>query len=72
MHGLQRSSLCLVAQGAKSVMVGREIYEYDPQHMIVFSVDVPVTSRVVRASRTEPFLALRLNLDPHVIAQLVL
>jgi AraC-like DNA-binding protein len=71
-HGVQQSALCIVAQGEKSVMVGREVYEYNPSRIIVFSVDVPVASQVTRASLSEPFLCLRLDLDPQEIAKLVL
>ena len=49
-HGMQQSALCIVAQGEKSVMVGREVYKYAPSRIIVFSVDVPVASQVTRAS----------------------
>ena len=72
MHGVQRSALCIVAQGAKSVMVGREVYDYDPSRMIVFSVDMPVASQVTRATHSEPYLCLRLDLDPQEIAKLIL
>jgi AraC-like DNA-binding protein len=71
-HGVQQSAVCIVAQGEKSVMVGREVYEYNPSRIIVFSVDVPVASQVTRASHSEPFLCLRLDLDPQTIANLVL
>ena len=71
-HGVQQSAVCLVAQGAKSVMVGRDVYEYAPSRMIVYSVDVPVAAQVTRASRAEPYLCLRLDLDPEKIANLVL
>ncbi len=71
-HGLQRPALCIVAQGAKRVMVGREAYEYDPARMIAFSVDLPVTAQVTRASGAEPFLCFRLDLDRGKIAELVL
>jgi AraC-like DNA-binding protein len=71
-HGVQQSAVCIVAQGAKSVMVGRDVYEYDPSHMIVFSVDMPVASQVTRASVAEPFLCLRLDLDPQKVANLIL
>jgi len=71
-HGVQQSALCIVAQGEKSVMVGREVYKYAPSRIIVFSVDVPVTSQVTRASLSEPFLCLRLDLDPQEVAKLVL
>lgn len=71
-HGLAQPALCIVAQGAKSVMLGQEVYEYDEARMIAFSVDVPVTAQITRASRSEPFLAFRLDLDPHKVAELVL
>jgi AraC-like DNA-binding protein len=71
-HALRVSSLCIVAQGAKTVIVGDEVYEYDASRMIVFSVALPVAAQVTRASRSEPYLSLRLELDPHKIADLVL
>jgi hypothetical protein len=58
-YGVQQSALCIVAQGAKSVMLGRDVFEYDASRMIAFSVDVPVASQVTRASYAEPFLYLR-------------
>jgi AraC-like DNA-binding protein len=71
-HGVQQSAVCIVAQGEKSVMVGREVFEYKPSRIIVFSVDVPVASQVTQASRSEPFLCLKLDLDPQEVAKLVL
>jgi hypothetical protein len=71
-HTLRVSSLCIVAQGAKTVIVGDEVYEYDASRMIVFSVALPVAAQVTRASHSEPYLSLRLDLDPHKIAELVL
>jgi len=71
-HVLSLPSLCMVAQGAKTVIVGQEVYEYDASRMIVFSVALPVAAQVTRASHAEPYLALRLDLDPHKIADLVL
>jgi AraC-like DNA-binding protein len=64
--------LCIIAQGAKSVMLGQEVYEYDTSRMLIFSVDLPVAGLVTRANRSEPYLSLRLDLDPHKIADLVL
>jgi AraC-like DNA-binding protein len=65
-------ALCVVAQGAKVVMLGRDVYSYDASRMIVYAVDLPVAGHIVRASRREPFLALKLDLDPYKIADLVL
>ena len=71
-HAMQRPALCIVAQGAKRVMLGQEVYEYDAGRMIVFSVDLPVAAQVTRASHAEPYLCLKLDLDPHKIAELSL
>ena len=71
-HALRVSSLCIVPQGAKTVIVGDEVYEYDASRMIVFSVALPVAAQVTRASHSEPDLSLRLDRDPRKIAELVL
>jgi AraC-like DNA-binding protein len=71
-HGLRLPSLCIAAQGTKTVLVGQEVYEYDASRMIVFSVALPVAAQITQASPSEPYLALKLDLDPHKIAELVL
>jgi len=71
-HALQRPALCIVAQGAKSVLLGQEVYDYDASRMLVFSVDLPVAAQVTKATPSEPYLCFKLDLDPHKIAELVL
>lgn len=69
-HGRFGPALCVVAQGAKVVMLGREVIEYDRSRMLVFSVDLPISGQVIRASRRDPFLGFVLNLDPPRVAEL--
>lgn len=64
--------LCIVAQGAKVAMLGRQVFEYDASRMLVFAVDLPVAAEVTRASQAEPYLCFRLDLDPFRIAELAL
>jgi AraC-like DNA-binding protein len=71
-HALRLPCLSIIAQGAKSVVVGQEVYEYDPSRMLVYSVALPVAAQVTHASPSEPYLALRLDLEPGKIAELVL
>jgi AraC-like DNA-binding protein len=71
-HAMARPALCIVAQGAKSVLLGQEVYEYDASRMLVFSVDLPVAGQVTKASPAEPYLSFKLDLDPPKIAELVL
>ncbi len=63
-------ALCVAAQGAKAVMLGREVLEYDPAHLLVFAVDLPVSSQVTRATRKDPYLGFTLELDPTRVAEL--
>lgn len=71
-HILRLPSLCIIAQGAKTVIVGQQVYQYDASRMLVFSVALPIAAQITHASVAEPYLALRLDLDPQKIAGLVL
>ena len=70
MYATVGPALCVVAQGAKAVMLGREVFEYDPARMLVFAVDLPVSGQVIRASGTSPYLCFVLKLDPARVAEL--
>jgi AraC-like DNA-binding protein len=72
LHALHLPALCVIVRGAKTVMVGNEVYQYDASRMLVFSVALPVAAQITRASSAEPYLALRLDFDPQRIADLVL
>jgi AraC-like DNA-binding protein len=67
-HGLYSPSICVIAQGAKEVMLGDERLRYDPTHFILASLDIPVVTQVVGATPKRPFLGLKLDLDPSLIA----
>src|SRR5262245_19487378 len=70
-HTSWQPGLCIVAQGEKRVMLGQHVYEYDESRILVASVEVPVAAQVTRASRSEPYLCLRLDFDPQRITELV-
>lgn len=69
-HAVMRSAVCLVAQGAKSVMVGDDVFDYEAAQIAVYSVDVPVAAQVTRATPAEPYLNLKIDLDPQKVAEL--
>jgi len=71
-HGLHRPALCIVAQGAKTVMLGDEAYDYDPSRMLVFSLDLPIAAMIRQASVAAPYLSFRLDFDQERLAELVL
>lgn len=71
-HGLHRPALCIVAQGAKTVMLGEETYDYDPSRMLIFSLDLPIAAMIRQASPAAPYLSFRLDFDQERLAGLVL
>jgi AraC-like DNA-binding protein len=72
MHATLQPMLCLVAQGAKTITLGHQVFEYNASRMLIFSVDLPVSGQVRRATPSEPYLCFRLDLDPFRIAELAL
>jgi AraC-like DNA-binding protein len=63
-HAVYRPSLCVIAQGAKRSIAGSSILSYSPGEYLTASVDLPVIAEIVTASKTEPYLCLKLELDP--------
>ena len=64
-------SLCLVAQGAKRVLLGGDLYVYDTHHFLITSVDLPAVWQIIKASREKPYLGLVLKLDRGAMSQLM-
>jgi AraC-like DNA-binding protein len=71
-HCVSEPSLGVVVQGAKRTVVGDRVFEYGEGDFVVVSTDLPIASRIVRASAERPYLACGLNLDPATIASLLL
>ena len=71
-HGLHRPALCIVAQGAKMVMLGKEAYYYDPSRMLIFSLDLPIAAMIQEASVAQPYLSFRMDFDLDRLAELIL
>lgn len=70
-YGVHKPALCIIVQGGKEVRLADELYCYDPLHYLVVSVTLPVAGCVVRASSTEPYICIRLDIDPSLIAGLI-
>jgi AraC-like DNA-binding protein len=68
---LYEPCICLVAQGAKRVLLGDEEYVYDENHLLITSVGLPVVANVLKASKDEPLLSLVLKLDLRMVALLM-
>jgi AraC-like DNA-binding protein len=64
-------SICVIAQGAKRVLLGDDSYVLDVHHFLITSVDLPTVVQIIQASREKPYLGLTLKLDRREMAQLM-
>jgi AraC-like DNA-binding protein len=69
--GMYEPSICMVAQGAKRVILGDDRYVYDAHHYLITSVHLPTFVQIIEASREKPYLGLMLKLDQREISQLM-
>jgi AraC-like DNA-binding protein len=69
--GMYEPSVCLIAQGAKKVLLGDDTYFYDASHYLLAGLHLPVVAQVIEASREKPYLGLRLTFDYRDISQLM-
>jgi AraC-like DNA-binding protein len=64
-------SIVIVAQGRKHGFVGDQSFIYDANNYLVLSVPLPFECET-QASPTSPMLAIKIGVDPTVIAELML
>lgn len=71
-HSLYQPAFCGVAQGRKQALLGEEVFQYDPGHYLIYTVDLPLTFRVEEASKERPYLGFRLNLNAALVASVMM
>jgi AraC-type transcriptional regulator N-terminus len=64
-------AFCAIAQGSKEVLLGKDIYQYDPAHYLLATAELPVVSQILEASTAKPYLSLRLDLDPTLVGSVM-
>jgi len=72
LHHVYQPAFCLVAQGRKRALLGEEVFRYDPGHYLLFTVDLPLIFQIEKATLDEPYLGLRLDLDPSLVAAVLM
>jgi AraC-like DNA-binding protein len=70
-YSLVEPSVCVVAQGSKEFLLGKNRYRYDPFHYLLVTVDLPYVGQVPEASQERPFLSLRLDLAPTLVGEIL-
>jgi AraC-like DNA-binding protein len=59
----QGPCMAMVLQGTKSIEFGQKHLQYGAGQYLLASVELPVTSRIVNASKTHPLLAIGIDID---------
>jgi AraC-like DNA-binding protein len=73
LHGVHSSPcVCVIAQGAKRVMLGEEVYLYDRARYLAAAMNLPVSGQIIEASPQKPYLSLKLDVTPQEIAAIIL
>jgi AraC-like DNA-binding protein len=63
--------VALIVQGSKRLLLGDETLHYGADRYLIATMDLPVRTAVLEASRTQPYLAVALRLDWREIASLM-
>ena len=71
LHSVTLPSFCVIAQGSKEILLGESRYQYDPAHYLIATIELPAVSRIVEASPEQPYLSLRLDLDPTLVGSVM-
>ncbi|MFN6473696.1 MAG: AraC family transcriptional regulator N-terminal domain-containing protein [Nostoc sp. SerVER01] len=67
-----KPAFCIIAQGSKDVLLNDELFHYDSGHYLISTLDLPIMSNVVEASEEKPYLNLRIDLDPSLVAAVMI
>jgi len=69
---LDEPAICAVVSGRKLATIGTRRVVFAPGTGTLACLELPVTQTVVEADKEQPFLGLRLTLDPGMVAELLL
>jgi len=70
-HSVSDPAFCVIAQGSKEIFLGNERYLYDASHYLLLTAELPLVGHVLEASKEQPFLSLRLELDPTLVGSVI-
>ncbi len=65
-----RPLVCLILQGAKQLVIGKEERLARTGQTLIVSADVPVAARIVEASPKRPYIAMAIDLDVALLRKL--
>ncbi|MEH2423302.1 MAG: AraC family transcriptional regulator [Nostoc sp.] len=70
-HSVSVPAFCVIAKGSKEILLGNDRYQYDPMHYLLATVELPIVSQILEASKEQPYLSVRLDLDPTLVGSVM-
>lgn len=70
-HAFYNPRICIVLRGAKTVSIGDAPFRMDPANFLLVTVDLPVASGVMVAADGSSHLALTIDLDRPLLAEVL-
>lgn len=71
LHTVYEPSLCVIAQGKKMAILGKERYPFDETSYLVASVHLPISGHIIKATSEKPFLCAQLSFNPDEILDII-
>ncbi|MEX0739976.1 MAG: AraC family transcriptional regulator [Pseudohongiella sp.] len=63
MPAVYEPSLCIIVQGRKDVLLGKDVYRYGAMEFLIATVNLPIIGTVVEASEARPYLVVKVDID---------
>jgi AraC-like DNA-binding protein len=70
--GMLKPSFCLVVQGDKRILIGKDVINYGMGSFIISTIDLPTSGQVVTATKAVPYVGIVIELDANEIAAIAL
>ena len=70
-HALYTPMLCVIAQGAKQLLLGDDIHIYDRGRFLLNSVALPAAGQVIEATLERPCLWVMIELDAALVGSVI-
>ena len=65
-------AFCVIAEGSKEVLLSSTIaLQYHPRHSLLATIELPILSQILEGSKAQPYLRLRLELDPTLVGSVM-
>src|SRR5688572_2681197 len=72
LNTVHQPAFCFLVQGSKRSLLGEEIFRYDPDHYMIYTVELPLVFEIDDATPDRPCLGVRMNLDPVLVGSVMM